>query len=176
MGDPRRRRAAGAPRSGAALLVLLVTIAGGAAARAQELSGFVELTYARFDSTSEFPGGVRIDTLTHSFLQRYALTYTQSFTPTLRMQAGGVFEWDASRCEVAGLETRTKVRRLNPFFNLRLDAAPYLAEIAWSRNEEDAEQRRLPSTGLAREVASATLGWFPVDLPTARLQYFKTDQ
>src|SRR5262249_17285966 len=31
-------------------------------------------------------------------------------------------------------------------------------------------------TGQAREVASATVGWFPVDLPTARMQYFKTDQ
>jgi hypothetical protein len=70
---------------------------------------------------------------------------------------------------------RTKVRRLNPFFNLRLDSAPYLAEIAWSRNEEDTESRALPSTGRAREVASATLGWFPVDLPTARLQYYKTE-
>jgi hypothetical protein len=75
------------------------------AARAQEITGFVELTYSRIDTTSEFPGTVTIDTLTHSFLQRYALMYTQSFTPTLRMQAGGVFEWDAARFAIAGLES-----------------------------------------------------------------------
>jgi hypothetical protein len=176
MADPRRRRTTtGAPRPGVALVVLLVALGSGAAARAQELSGFVELTHSRFDSTAEFPGGLRIETLSNSFLQRYALTYTQRFTPTLRLQAGGVFEWDAARFEVAGLETRTKILRQNPFFNLRLDSAPYLAEVAWSRNEEDTDTRGLPSTGQARELASATAGWFPVDLPSARLQYFKTD-
>jgi hypothetical protein len=158
--------------------VVLVALLGALAARpgrAQELSGFIELTHSRFDSSVEFPGGVRLETLTHSFLQRYALTYNQRFTPTLRMQAGGIFEWDATRFEVVGLETRTKVRRLSPFFSLRLDSAPYLAEIAWSRNEEDVDASGQGPAGRAREVASATLGWFPVGFPSARLQYFKTD-
>src|SRR6185369_11918290 len=109
MADPRRRPAAVALRTGAALVAVVVGLAAASAARAQELSGFVELTYSRFDSSSEFPGGLRLETLTHSFLQRYALTYTQRFTPTLRMEAGGVFEWDATRFEFAGLETRSQI-------------------------------------------------------------------
>jgi len=168
-----------APVARTRLLARLV-LAGAALAAAhrclaQELSGYVELTHTRFRSNTEFPGGASLEFLTHTFLQRYALTYSQRFTPNLRLQAGGVFEWDATRFESDLLDTRTQVRTLRPFFNLRLESAPYLAELAWSRNEEDVDSRRLSPAGRAREVTSATLGWFPDELPRAQLQYFKTD-
>ena len=105
-------------------LLAALALAGAALAAAprclgQELSGYVELTHTRFSSNTEFPGGASLEFLTHTFLQRYALTYSQRFMPNLRLQAGGVFEWDATRFESDLLDTRTQVRTLRPFFTLR---------------------------------------------------------
>src|SRR6185295_7410970 len=43
------------------------------------------------------------------------------------------------------------------------------------RNEEDIDGPGLPRSGRAREFASATFGWLPADLPSAKVQYFRTD-
>lgn len=150
-------------------------LAGTTAARADDISGYVEFGGARTDTTQEGATGPALRFHACSFVQRYRFDVFKSLLPNLSVQGGGLFERDTLSQDTGGAEERASATKLRPYLALRFRSGLEQAELTWDRNEQTQRPRGASSTGLVRERASAAFGWTPDALPSLKLRYEKTD-
>ncbi len=142
--------------------------------RAQEASGYAELTAGRSDAQTEDSSGRRTDTRTDSFLQRYGLDVNWRLYPNLTVLAGGLFEKDASSATDDSGTLEATERKFHPYLNALLRTAIFSGQLGFYRNEDDVRAGGV-STNNVQEIYNSTLGWRPKDLPSATFRFIRTN-
>lgn len=144
------------------------------AARAQQASGYAELTAGRSDSQNEDATGQRSDSQNDLFLQRYSLDLQWRLYPNFSILAGGLFERDAATTTIDGMESASTRRRIRPYLTAALRAAIYSAQFGYYRTEDDVSSGGL-SSGNVQEVYNTSLGWRPDQFPSLTFRYLRTN-
>jgi hypothetical protein len=144
-------------------------------ARADDISGYVELGYTCATSETEFVG-VPPSKLDRTSLQRRVnFRWSRRLFPNLLAEAGAYYERTDETLEEAGFERESERSRLRPFARLSLRAPFALGELAWDRNEEKNRSGDLAGLRLTRDTWIATASWLPSELPSVRLDLTKVD-
>lgn len=173
------RRGKGFAARGAvlALLVLpaLMAVSGalGRGVRAEGLSGYLEYDYSRNDTENRDAGGQSIHTATDSFTQLYNLTLDRKLYPNLNFLASGIFKKRDDSLDTEGAKSDTTTTTLRPYVSLNLRTPLYVADVAYSRNEEKVKPPGISSTTTVRESYTSTLYWRPDRFPDLKIQYFR---
>ncbi|HXH28168.1 MAG TPA: hypothetical protein VNL37_03930, partial [Candidatus Polarisedimenticolia bacterium] len=152
----------------------LLALLGVGQARAQQASGYAELTVSRSDADDEDDTGRRSGSRNDSFQQRYSLDLSWRLYPNLQLLAGGLFEKDTSTVTTDLDRTETSERRVRPYLNVALRNAVTSALLGFYRNE-DATRSPGSSSRVFQDLYNATLGWRPEDLPRVTLRFLRTD-
>jgi hypothetical protein len=141
---------------------------------ADDLSGYAEFLYATADREFD-AAGLSQDTASHGFVQSYNLFFDKSFWPNVRLWGAGQFRRADQTSDVDGVETDLTVETQRPNLGLRVGTPFHVAELTYSRNEQDSETTGAPDLTLIRDQYKATFGLFPEGLPSAQLQLFRTE-
>jgi hypothetical protein len=138
---------------------------------ADDLSGYVELSGTRSSAEDEILGLPSFRTDTTSFQPRLNFLWSRRIFPNFQAQAGAYYERFDDTIDQFGFERDSERTRLRPFVRLTLRSPWTLGEIGWDRNEETSRTDDLATLRLTRDTFLATAGWYPVDLPSARLEF-----
>jgi hypothetical protein len=142
--------------------------------RAQEASGYAELTAGRSDLQSEDSTGLETDTQSDSFLQRYGLEVNWRLYPNLTVLAGGLFERDAQSVSDDSGTLEATERKLHPYLNALLRTAIFSGQLGFYRNEDDVRAGGV-SINNVQEIYNSTLAWRPQSLPSATFRFIRTN-
>lgn len=140
------------------------------AARAEGLSGSMELNYSTGNSVSDTPQGATAKFSSKSFQQRYRLSYDRSFYPNLHWNAGATVEKEDASSSGGELEARSTNTRVAPATDLTLSARYINAGIGFRRNEERQSSGDVSATNV-RDSYFANLGLRPDDLPNLDVSF-----
>jgi hypothetical protein len=153
-------------------MVLAGTILVGTAGPsfADDLNGYIEFSGTSSSSDNEIFGSPAGGTDTTSFRPRANVIWTRRIFPHFQIQAGAYYEKFRDRIEQLGFEQDLETTRFRPSIRLSLRSPVVLGDIGWDRNEETTRTDNLAAIRLTRDTSLATLGWYPVDLPSARLE------
>ncbi|MFN7965075.1 MAG: hypothetical protein U0V87_05240 [Acidobacteriota bacterium] len=144
-----------------------------AAQGVDSIDGYFELGASRVNVTTTPADQEAREAQFDSLLQRYSFGFNKRLWPNLRFRIGGFFERNDTQLEPEGFDTDS--RRTRPYIGLTLRTPFYVADVSFDRNEQRIKPIDRETTKQIRETFNATLGWFPVGLPTWRLQYFHTN-
>jgi len=159
-------------RSSAGRLALAGAILAGVTSQAlaDDLSGYVELSGNSSSSRNEIDGLPDTETDTTSLRPRANLLWSRRLFPYLHAQAGMFYEHFDDTIEQLGFEQESEFTRFRPFLRLTLRSPLVLGDIGWDRNEETSQTDDLAEFRLTRDTFLGTLGWYPVELPSMRLE------
>jgi hypothetical protein len=157
-----------------ALLGVVLTFAA-IPSRADDVSGYLELSATCATSESEVAGLPRVETDTTSYRQRLNFLWSRRLYPNLQAQVGAFYERYDDTIEQLGFDRESERSLLRPFVRLTLRSPLALGEIGWDRTEEAARTDDLARQTLTRDTFLATAGWYPVELPSVRLELFRTE-
>lgn len=159
-------------RSLAGRLALIGAILAGATgpSLADDLSGYVEYSGVWSSSDTEIFNLLDTEGRTTSLRPRVNVVWTRRLYPYLQAQAGAFYERFDDTIEQLGFEQDTDLTRYRPFVRLTLHSPQILGEVGWDRNEETTQTGNLDEFRLTRDRLLSTLGWYPSDLPSARLE------
>lgn len=156
-----------------ALIVVSVLFVDRSAA--EGLSGYLETSYSKFHTVSTDSAGQSTNTTSDSITQRYSITLDKRLYPNLGLLAGGLFEKRDVTLESGDVDIDSTSTKMRPFVNLSLRTPLYTVEAGYNRNEDKQKSSGLLPVVTVRETWSSTLSWRPVDLPDAKLEYFRTE-
>ena len=178
MSAGERRKIEAAPLGAAVIRGLVASAAALVlampAARAQQASGYMELTASHSKQESDGPSGTKTETVNDTFMQRYSFDMSWRFYPNLRFVAGGVFDRTASDTTGTLGDTGSTTQRMSPYANLLLRSGPWSAQAGYFRTRDDMETGGI-STRNTQEVYNAVLGWRPDELPRVTLRLNRTN-
>lgn len=143
--------------------------------RADDVSGYLELSATCATSEGEIAGLPRLETDTTSYRQRLNFVWSRRLFPNLQAQAGAFYERYDDTIEQLGFDRESERSLLRPFVRLTLRSPLALGEVGWDRTEEAARTDDLARQTLTRDTFLATAGWYPVELPSVRLELFRTE-
>ncbi|PLY01276.1 MAG: hypothetical protein C0622_07565 [Desulfuromonas sp.] len=115
---------------------------------------------------------------TTSFNQRYNLSLQKEIYPTLRLNAGGLFERERDDFETddpGSSEGVSSVTSLRPYADLQLNTGPFKAAVGYRRNEIKRSPIDQVTTRSFTDEYSARLSWEPVELPEVSLAFSRND-
>jgi hypothetical protein len=135
-----------------------------------DLSGYVELSGTSTSSDSDFFNFLRTHTEITSLRPRANVLWNRRLYPYLQAQVGAFYERSNDRIQQLGTEQESESTRFRPFARLTLRSPFVLGDVGWDRNEETAQTDSLATFRQTRDTFLTTLGWYPVDLPSARLE------
>lgn len=151
----------------------------GDAVFAQEgvLSGLqkgVEGVFTSVSTTTTFATGAVTKTDTQSFSPSLHLNLDTLIYPSLRLNAGGIWEYDMF--STAGLlgETRSTISKSRPFVLLRSTDPVFSPGIAYFRREEQSRANGQSDITLVNEEYAGYLSWNPAGGPQSNFQFLKT--
>jgi len=154
------------------ILLALVLFEQQAAAR---ISGYTDLLYSHARERTGDTGGGGSESRGDSFTQRYSLTLDQRLYPNFRVLAGGLFDKTSSKAETGEQDTDTTITRLKPYVILNFGTRLFSVDGGFDRNEIETKSSAARTVSLINENYYTTVGWKPAGLPTALLQYFRTN-
>ena len=159
-------------RRRAGRLALAGAILAGVArpADADDLTGYIELAASVTSAHNEIAGVIDTDQETSSLRPRANIVWTRRLYPNLQSQIGAYYEHFEDRIEQLGFEQESDFTRFRPFARLTLRSPLFLGDIGWDRNEETSQTDNLEELRLIRDTYLTTVGWYPVELPSARLE------
>ncbi len=143
--------------------------------RADDLSGYLEFSATCAASESEIVGLPRVETDTTSYRQRLNFLWSRRVFPNLQAQAGAYYERFDDTIEQLGFDRESERSLLRPFVRLTLRSPLAFGEIGWDRTEEAARTDDLARQTLTRDTFLAIAGWNPMELPSVRLELYRTE-
>ncbi|HET6372728.1 MAG TPA: hypothetical protein VFG76_05440, partial [Candidatus Polarisedimenticolia bacterium] len=153
-------------------LALAGAILAGAASLsfADDLTGYVEFSASRNTSRNQIFGLLDTETDLTLFRPRVNVLWNRRLFPYFQAQVGAFYERTDDRIEQLGFEQESELTRFRPFVRLTLRSPQLLGDVGWNRDEETTQTDNLAKFRLTRDTFLTTLGWNPVDLPSARLE------
>ncbi len=158
-----------------ALLALLAALAA-IPVRADGLDGYVEITGSDAKQTTEDPAGPDSEVRTKSFLRRVNLDFIKRLWPNFRIQVGGFWETNDLTTDLGSGDSTTTFERLRPIFIVQWTTPLQTSQAAYSRDERTASPDAGSDTKDVRETYSLSSSWRPEGLPTALVQYVRTNR
>ncbi|HKQ61461.1 MAG TPA: hypothetical protein VJS92_09210 [Candidatus Polarisedimenticolaceae bacterium] len=155
---------------------LIAALAAAAAARADELTGYVEFVWSDAESLLDDGTTTPIENDTRLFQQRYSLNLAHRLLPNLDLSVGGLFEHADTRVVSSGFRSDVQNRLFYPYASLALRTARYSAELAFERQLERDTVEGAPPARSQRDVYRASFAWSPPRLPVSRLEAFRTQE
>jgi len=161
----------------AALLALAVA-APAHRARAEGLSGQVELSPSAVTIRSTDQSGATSVTESTALVQRYRGSLERSLFPAMQLSLNGLYEWLLGWSRTDGLANDGDARRWSIGARLVLGNPVLGGGISYDRQQNSNEQKlsgeTLRSPTLVREILGAQASWRPADLPSLDLRYGRT--
>ena len=145
------------------------------AAVADELTGYLDLTYFHNRGNSASSLGQATTTGSDGFRQQYGLTLSRALYPNLHFLASGIFE--RTRINVTQNDTdMTVISTLSqPYLDLTLRDPFVTIGGTYSKQETRAESVGFSTTTLFNETYSSIFSWRPDALPTIDLRWKDTN-
>lgn len=125
-------------------------------------------------TTTDASGGASTTT-TNSLYPRLTLNTDTLLFPSLRLNAGGVFEVNLSDSAFNGGGTETTLTYLRPFVELRSINPTFAPGFGYYRRENRTRLSAAPTLTLVNEDYAGYLSWKPVGLPQSEVQYIRTN-
>lgn len=153
-----------------ALGAILALVAGSSARTADDVRGYFEL--GRSDTSTEFESTLgqagQLDSSV--WVRRVNVTWTRRLFPHLLIDLGAYYEHDDTTIDQDGFTRDSSASKLRPYVRLALRSDVFLAEAAWYRTDEKFGTDNLATFELVRDTFIGVFGWYPVRLPSLRLE------
>lgn len=151
---------------GAIGLVLLGAVAP-IPARADSLTGNVDLIYAWSDSTSTDPMGNETKTDSRSMMQLYSLALTKNLWPNFKVFASGTLQKTDGDTITNGERSSATTVLTRPFIDLSLGSQLFSIGGNYGKVTTEQKSDNTTPTTLISESTTGILSWKPADLPSA---------
>jgi hypothetical protein len=159
-------------------VALLFLVSGPASAQQGVIEGLrtiLDTNISTISTTTTDGSGTATTVRTNTFYPRLTLTTDTLLYPNLRLNAGGVFEYDKLFAPDAAGGTDVTITRLRPFFELRSTNPMFAPGISYFRRENLTKIQDQPLLKLVNEDYTAYLGWKPEGLPLFDFQFMRTN-
>jgi hypothetical protein len=140
------------------------------AAIADSLNLFIEEDYYNTSTkTVDASGGV--NRLNNSeFAQKYYLTLDKTLFPTIRLNAGGIFEKLLSVNKINGVRTSSSELKPSLYCNLAFNSGIYNAGFSYNRRQDTQKSSTAARLSMVDENYNFVFGWKPDGLPSLDLR------
>jgi hypothetical protein len=163
-------------------VVALVTgmsmvLAGGASAQEGIFGSMqkgIDFTSSSVSTTTTFASGLVTRTESRNLFPTLTLNADTLLYPSLRLNAGGVFELNVLSTTTDRLETNSTITRNRPFLLLRSTNPVFSPGVGYFRREERARTAGLSNVKLVNDEYAAYLGWNPAGGPRSDFQFLRT--
>jgi len=139
---------------------------------ADDVSGYLEFSAARSDTTTELANTPPVESRTDYWVGRGKLEWLRRLWPNLSLRVGGFFEKGGTDFASLLAESTTTRRKTRPYFELRLRSDEHRAEVRYEWNENWNDFGGVEPLVDVRERFTAAYGWFAERKPQVQLQYF----
>jgi hypothetical protein len=154
---------------------LLALFLAPALVSAEGIGGFVELDYVNSTIKSEDAAGVKSESHTNSYVQRYYLTLDKTIYPNLKFLASGTFEHSIAKGEQDGVDIDSKDTAKYGQLGLRLATRLISAGIGYTKREDKASSLGQTAPESVQDTYSANLSLRPEGLPQVDVLFLRTD-
>jgi hypothetical protein len=149
------------------------------AASAQEgifagLQKSVESTFSSVSTTTTFASGAVTKTDSTNIYPSLNLNFDSLVYPSLRLNAGGVFEINWLSTTSNGVGASSTISRNRPFVLLRSTNPVISPGFGYFRREDRSRASGASDIKLVNEEFAAYLGWNPVGGPRSEFQFLRT--
>lgn len=169
-----RRPAAAWVLTGAGLAVLAAPPARAQQGAIEGLTAILDVNASAITTTITQPSGT-VTTETRNLYPRLTLNMDTLLFPSIRLNAGGVFEVNRSSLGLNGGDTATTNSRLTPFFQVRSIDPWFAPGFGYFRRENRTRTQGLPGVTVVNEDYAAYLAWKPEGLPRSDFQFVRTN-
>lgn len=146
------------------LLFCAAAVAAGSA-HAEGIGGFLDYAVSYSDSQGRSGGGETSKATSNNFSQRYGLSLDRSLFPLVRLNAGGLFEKNASDSSANGVTTSGESRNISPSLSLVLSNPFVPGALGYSKREQSSSAAGSASSTNVMENYNMRLGLRPEGLP-----------
>ena len=134
----------------------------------------VESVFSSLTTTTTLANGAVAKTSTTNVYPLLRLMFDTNVYPNLRLNAGGVFELNATSTHGPFGDLSSTITRNRPFFLLRSTNPVFSPGIGYFRREERARTAGLSDIKLVNDEYNAYLGWYPAGGPRSDFQYVRS--
>ncbi len=142
---------------------------------ADGIGGFLELNYNNSRTDTQDDTGVNTLTKTDNFKQLYNLSLNRTFYPNLFLNAGGLFENNATRSSVDDEILDSSTTSIKPFVDLTLRSPVFNAGGRYNIREVKTSGTDTDQMTTVNEHYSAVFGWNPAELPSLEARFDTTN-
>lgn len=159
-----------------ALTASLLLLPGAAAAQglAESLRTIVETNVSAISATTRDGTGNETRVESTNVLPRLTVTADTLLFPSLRLNLGGVFEFERVLSPDDDINPDISITRLRPFFELRSTDPVLQPGFSYFRRENRTRIGSAPSLDLVNEDYAVYFGWKPDLFPQSDFQYIRT--
>ena len=152
-------------------LALILLAASAAPVFADDLTGFLDLTYADFDAQDQSLGLPVVTTGTEAFNRRLFFNFSRRAFPRVRFWVGGTFDRTDVTRRLDGLATDTDEWRIRPFAGIARSTRLWTIQLTWTRDQRRFETSGLESVDTIRDTVLGSANYTPESeyRPLARL-------
>ena len=134
----------------------------------------VEFRFNTVSSTTTLANGLVTKTKSRNLFPTATLNIDTLIYPNLRLNTGGVFEFNAFSTNVDGSIVDSAFSRSRPFILLRSTDPVFAPGAGYFRREERANTAGLATLKLVNDEYAGYLGWYPAGGPRSDFQYLRT--
>jgi hypothetical protein len=134
----------------------------------------LETVFSSVSTTTTFASGEVTKTETNNIYPALTLNFDTLIYPSLKLNAGGVFEINFLDLDTNGSQTSSTISRNRPYIQLRSTNPTLAPGVSYFRREERARTTGLTDVKLVNEEYGAYLGWQPEGGPRSDLQFLRT--
>lgn len=134
----------------------------------------LELRASSISTITRFPTGQATKSETTNLSPAFRLYLDALVYPTLRVNAGGLFEINRLSTTIDGGNTDSTITRNRPFFVLRSTNPVFSPGFGYFRREERSRIAELSDVKLVNDEYAAYLGWNPAGGPRSDFRLVRT--
>lgn len=135
----------------------------------------IDFTASSESTLTTFASGLVTRTESQTTYPRLTLNADMLLYPSLRLNAGGVFELNLQSSSTNRIETDSTITRSRPYFLLRSTNPVFSPGIGFFRREERSRTPGQSDVKLVENEYAGYLGWNPAGGPLSEFQYLRTD-
>jgi len=144
------------------------------APRAEDLTGYAEVTASDFESRQRVAGVPSVPSRTDAIGRRLYLSFRRQLFPRLALWGGGTFDDIDTTTRDSQGHFDNEITRLRPYFGLRRQTPTQHQQLLWSRDQTRTAAAGGPAVTTVRDGWFLTSGWRRPRLPNVRLSLFRT--
>ena len=141
----------------------------------QGVSGNLEFNYSFYSSKTKLESGETTKTEAVIYNPRFTLNLNTIIFPTLKLDAGGIFEGDLTKTKIEDTRSEVTTMKMRPHINLIFDNPLIKASIGYYRRQERTDPKGGENLTLINDDYVANLNWRPEGLPSIETQLIRSN-